>query len=366
LQVAQQRLALAQSVTKSGIWDWEIPSGTLFWTPEMYRLFGLDGTTTTVGLETWRTAVHPDDIADVENRTRRAIGRRQPMFSEFRIVLPDRSVRWIRAHGNALYDADGSPRRMFGLCLDVTDLNHLSASAADANAANPAKNMYLAMMSHELRTPLNSILGFTSVLLDGVAGEINEEQARQLAIVKRSGQQLLELVAEILDFAKAEAGKLTLELVAVPLKRLLLEQHEALRPIAEARGIALDPPECDDDLVVRADAQRLSQVVRNLLANSAKFTDHGRISVKARLNDAFVRVEVEDTGIGIAADEIGGLFTPFRRSDDPRSASRGGTGLGLSISRSMVVAMGGEITVESVPGLGSTFSITLPAYAGLP
>ncbi len=359
----EQRLSLAQSISRSGIWDWDIPTGELAWTPEMIRLLGLDPASTTPSFDTWRSRLHPQDIEVAEERINTAVHERTPLFNEYRVVWPDGQVRWLRAYGNTLYDDAGAPQRMLGLCVDVTDIKHLSQQAADAQAASLAKSTFLATMSHELRTPLNSIIGFATLLLERVPGEINDEQARQLAIVRRSGQQLLGLISEILDIARVESGRMTLELAPVRLRPLLCEQYEAARPLTAERGVVLHAPECDDALHVRADARRLSQVVCNLLGNAAKFTDEGSIRVTARAHDASVFIDVEDSGIGIAPEELQRIFIPFRRSDDPRSAARIGTGLGLSISRSLMLAMGGELTVDSQLGRGSTFRVTLPAVA---
>lgn len=358
-QQSQQRLALAQSASKSGIWDWDIPGGNLVWTPELFALFGLDPQHSVASFDLWRSVLHPADLECAEARVNEAVSTRRQLFNEYRIVVGGK-VRWIRAYGHTLYDEAGAPQRMLGLCVDVTEMKEMSQQAADAVAANVAKSTFLATMSHELRTPLNSIIGFTSLLLDGLSGELNEEQARQMTIVRRSGQQLLDLISEVLDIAKVESGKLTMELVPVQLRSLLLAEQEVLRPIAEERGLTLESPECEEGILVRADFKRLSQVIRNLLSNAAKYTDVGQIRARASKQGSSVRIEIQDSGIGIAENEITRIFAPFRRSADPRSAARVGTGLGLSISRSLVLAMGGDIGVHSVPGEGSTFTVTLP------
>lgn len=363
LHDAQRRLSLAQSLSRSGIWDWDIPDGKVFWTPEMYRLLGLDPETSEASFDTWRAVLEPADLAAAEERINSSVASRMPLFNEYRVRWPDGQTRWLRAYGDTIHDDAGVPRRMLGLCIDVTDLKHLSQQAADANAASLAKSAFLATMSHELRTPLNSIIGFTTLILDGLVGELNPEQVKQLTIVKRSGEQLLELISDILDIAKVESGGLALRQAAVPLRALLHEQCEALQPVAAGRGIALELTECAEQLTVNADSRRLSQVIRNLLANAVKFTDEGSVRIRVTKLESTVRIDVEDSGIGIAPEELQRIFTPFRRSDDPRSASRTGTGLGLSISRSLVLAMGGDLAVESRPGQGSVFSVTLATGA---
>ena len=365
---AQQRLSLAQSISKSGLWDWDIQRGDLFWTPELFKLFGLEPRMGAPTFDSWRQVLHPDDMASAEERLHEAVQGLRPLHFEYRITrADDGQVRWILVHGDTLADAAGQPSRMLGLCLDITERKQLSDAVAQASAASTAKSMFLATMSHELRTPLNAIIGFTTLVLERVTGEINAEQEHQLTIVKRSAHQLLDLITDILDVARVEAGKLKLDMSAVSVQAVLEEQVEAMRPAAEARGLALSVAACPPDLFVRADRARLGQVVRNLLSNAVKFTDAGGITASATLgDDGHARIDVTDTGIGISPAELVMLFTPFRRSDDPRSASRGGTGLGLSISRSLVVAMGGSLTAESTHGSGSTFSIVLPRAPGEP
>jgi signal transduction histidine kinase len=229
-----------------------------------------------------------------------------------------------------------------------------------AEASNRVKDVFLATMSHELRTPLNSIIGFSKVLLTGLAGDLNSEQHMQLGIINKSGQQLLALISDVLDISKIEAGRLALHLAPLPLEKLLHEQLEAFRLQAHERGLCLRIAGAEVPLRVLADDQRVRQVVGNLLSNALKFTDHGEVGIAVEVTDGKAKVTVYDTGIGIAADEQARLFQPFRRIAPKNGGSRDGTGLGLAISRRLVEAMGGEIGVTSEPGAGSRFWFTLP------
>jgi signal transduction histidine kinase len=249
---------------------------------------------------------------------------------------------------------------MIGICVDVTEAKTLVEVAASADSASQAKSTFLAMMSHELRTPLNSIIGFSSLILDGLAGDITPEQRKQLTIVRRSGEQLLELVAEILDIANIEAGRLAIELAPVQLQSLIEEQCELMKLQADERKLDLKPAVCDAAIVVRADSRRLRQVIRNLVANAIKFTDRGHVQVRVAIDDGVARVVVEDTGIGIPSAEHNKVFTPFRRVRDLNGSERAGTGLGLAITRRLVEAMGGAIGFASESGRGSAFWFTVP------
>ena len=229
-----------------------------------------------------------------------------------------------------------------------------------AESSNRIKDIFLATMSHELRTPLNSIIGFSDILLSGIAGELNAEQRTQLGIIHKSGQQLLALISDVLDISKIEAGQLRLTPAAVPLHEVLREQQHVFELQARERGLGMRFDYPETPVLVRADAQRLRQVIGNLLSNALKFTDRGEVGLRVEARDGKVRVTVEDTGIGIGAEEVAQLFQPFRRVAPKLGHNRDGTGLGLAISRRLVEAMGGEIGVDSTPGRGSRFWFTLP------
>jgi signal transduction histidine kinase len=234
----------------------------------------------------------------------------------------------------------------------------------EAEGANRAKSAFLATTSHELRTPLNAIIGFSSLLAEDPA--LDDDQRRQLGIIRQSGLQLLELIKEILDIATIESGYLALRLQSIDLDAVLLEQCDFMQSQAQEAGLELRLAECGDVPSVRADPLRLRQVVRNLLANAIKFTDDGSVTVRCTEAGPVIRVEIADTGIGIAPEEVELLFQPFQRREERGGRHRPGTGLGLAICRRLVDAMGGEIGVDSEPGQGSRFWFTLPIAVGEP
>jgi PAS domain S-box-containing protein len=229
-----------------------------------------------------------------------------------------------------------------------------------AETSNRVKDIFLATMSHELRTPLNSIIGFSEVLLSGIAGAINDEQRTQLGIINRSGQQLLGLISDVLDISKIESGKLTLRPVPLPLTDLLREQQRVFELQAAERGLEVRFEYPEEPIHVVADAHRVRQVIGNLLANALKFTDRGGVGLIAEVEGHRVRITVYDSGIGIAAEDQIRLFRAFQRISPITGGTREGTGLGLAISRRLVEAMGGDIGVTSEPGIGSRFWFTLP------
>ncbi|MGC4064025.1 MAG: ATP-binding protein [Polyangiaceae bacterium] len=215
-------------------------------------------------------------------------------------------------------------------------------------------------MSHELRTPLNSIIGFTGILLQGLAGGLNAEQKKQLGMVQSSAQHLLALITDVLDISKIEAEKLTLSSEDFDLLPSLVSVIDSVRPSASRKGLDLDVQLPSGPLVVRGDRRRVEQVLLNLLSNAIKFTERGEVRVLARRDGERLTVTVGDTGIGIAATDLPNLFQPFHQVDTGLSRRHEGTGLGLSICKRLLELMKGSIAVASEPGVGSAFTFTLP------
>jgi two-component system, sensor histidine kinase and response regulator len=229
-----------------------------------------------------------------------------------------------------------------------------------AETADRIKSAFLANMSHELRTPLNSIIGFTGILLQGLVGPLNEEQKKQLGIVRDSSTHLLELINDVLDISKIEAGQLEVEAEPFDLRASLEKTARVLRPLADKRGLALELQIAAEVGTLTSDRRRVEQVLMNLVSNAIKFTEQGSVTVACSGNEAEVEIQVRDTGIGIRAEDLGVLFQPFRQVDAGTARKYEGTGLGLSISKRMVELLGGRIQVESVWGEGSTFTVSLP------
>jgi signal transduction histidine kinase len=236
----------------------------------------------------------------------------------------------------------------------------------EAHAANRAKGEFLAVMSHELRTPLNAIGGYAQLLEMGVHGPITEEQRQDLERIRRSQQHLLGVISGILDFTRVEAGEVHYDVRDVPVHEVVAAAGAMIEPQARARSITYDCPPIDPPLFVRADRERLQQILINLLSNALKFTDGGgRISVDCVARDQWVAITVRDTGRGIPADKLGVIFEPFVQLDQSLTRRTDGTGLGLAISRDLARGMGGELGVESAVGRGSAFTVVLPR-AGAP
>jgi signal transduction histidine kinase len=236
----------------------------------------------------------------------------------------------------------------------------LAALNEELLRATEAKSQFLANMSHELRTPLNSIIGYAGVLAQGLAGEINDEQRTQLAMVRRSGERLLALINDILDLSRIEAGGSEATPAAFKLSDVVNAAAETIRPLVDAAGLAFVLDDACEDVSLCTDEQKIHQVLVNLLGNAVKFTDAGSIALRVRVPDPdTVRFEVEDTGVGIAPDDLAAVFGEFVQVAHDGGKPEG-TGLGLAISRRITLLLGGTLTATSDPGEGSVFVLTLP------
>ena len=268
---------------------------------------------------------------------------------------------------------------------DVTDRKHIEERVHDlerertqADVANRAKSDFLAMMSHELRTPLNAIVGYAELLDLGVEGPLNARQQHHIQRLRQSSKHLLGLVNDVLDLSRLEAGRLSVERRVADASGVLNQAMEVIRPVASMRGVDVSVECTDQTIAFAGDEIRVRQILINLLQNSVKFTAEGGAIVvtcgtaapvpEARLprEQAFVFIEVSDTGIGIPADRLSAVFDPFFRVDSGHSRRTEGSGLGLSISRRLARLMGGDITLESELGHGSKFTLWLPVVGDAP
>jgi signal transduction histidine kinase len=309
------------------------------------------------------------------------VGRESPVTLQRTPGAP-LEVRYLDMVFQAMREADGSLSGVVVHGSDITaqvlarrEVEHLlgeseharaeaEAARRDAEAANRAKSEFLAIMSHELRTPLNAIGGYAELIELGIRGPITAEQRGDLERIQQSQRHLLGLINGVLNYARVEAGAVSYAVEPVPLDDVLAACEALVAPQMRARQITFTRTSSERGLHALADAEKVQQILLNLLSNAIKFTERGgRIALRADWSgddQKMILVAVSDTGIGIAADQLGPLFEPFVQLDATLTRTRDGTGLGLAISRDLARGMGGDLTVASVVGQGSTFTLTLP------
>ncbi len=242
----------------------------------------------------------------------------------------------------------------------------LDAQRRQVEEANRLKSEFLSNMSHELRTPLNSVNALSRVLILQAGEKLTEEEVGFLEIIERNGKHLLSLINDILDLSKIEAGRMDISLSRFSVKTVLENIMESIQPIADAKEIALERDFVGELPRIESDESRVFQILQNIIANGVKFTDRGSVRVTATALGGNVVVRVKDTGIGISSADIGNIFEEFRQVDSASTRKFEGTGLGLAIAYKAALMLGGDITVESAKGIGTTFTVTLPVEYGGP
>jgi signal transduction histidine kinase/AmiR/NasT family two-component response regulator len=363
LRTERERLDLALTYGNMGIYEWHMVDDRLWWSAELYSVFGVTPETFIPTLDTFSALLHPDDREVFWQNVAESIAQRQPFLNEFRIVPPDGKVRWIADRGQTEYDAEGRGLRHFGVAFDVTEGKVAEAKLIEAKVAaeiaNNAKSDFLSSMSHELRTPLHAILGFAQ-LIDLASPPPTPAQKRSIDQVLKAGWHLLGLINEVLDLALIESGKLSLSMEPVALAEVLRDCEAMVEPEAQKHGISVAFAPFEAGCSVDADPTRVKQVIINLLSNAIKYNKPGgAVCVTcAPSPPGSMRISVRDTGEGLTPGQLAQLFQPFNRLGQ-KVPGEEGTGIGLVVCKRLVDAMNGRIGVDSTVGQGSVFWVEL-------
>ena len=333
------------------------PDGYItYFNPYWYEYTGLSERQT-VG-RGWVSAIHPDDRDRAVGAWEEAVREGKDYEVELRLRGKDDSYCWFLARGRAGHDESGKIDAWLGIAVDIEERKK---AEEEAWAASQAKSEFLASMSHELRTPLNAIGGYAELLAMGIRGSLNADQAQDVARIRRSQQHLLTLIQDVLNFAKVDAGQIEYHITAVPVNEALRDTETMIAPQILTKGLHYKFNGGEETAAVLADPEKFQQIVLNLLSNAVKFTDTGgTITLSTGPSGNCIAIRVSDTGPGIPAEKIDKIFDPFVQAERRLNQPVQGVGLGLAISQDLAEAMGGQVTVESVVGVGSTFTLSLP------
>lgn len=381
LRDSEDRWQLALSGSNDGIWDWNIKTNEVFFSPRWKEMLGYAEDEIVNHFDTWSKLVHPDDLGMVTLALQDHLAGKTEFYrTECRMQCKDECYKWILSRGQALWDEAGNPTRMVGSHTDITPTKQMEAAlrqqAENLAQVNRLKDEFLAVVSHELRTPLNAILGWSNLLQNRKIDK--DTTVRALETIERSAKLQKQLVEDLLDVSRIIQGKIDLRVSPVNLIPIIESAVATVRIAAEAKAIQLKL-RLDPVGLVNGDANRLQQVFWNLLANAIKFTPaSGLVEVQLSMvsgnmvdgkgnvgesspPSTYAQVQVIDTGIGIKAEFLPYVFDRFRQENSSITRIYGGLGLGLALVRHLVELHGGTVNVDSPgEGKGTTFTVKIP------
>jgi two-component system, sensor histidine kinase len=362
-RLALERLSLAQRFAQAGTWEWDRSADQALWSKEYYALHGHDPATVPASYQTWLRSVHPADRVDAERAFQDWLARGEPDFAlEYRIVHPNKGLRWVADRGHILYDAAGQPRRVIGLVFDITERKRIEAEALQAQAAaeqaNQAKSKFLAAVSHDLRQPVQALVFLNRLLAARLTGHPAEEMVNRHQAALDALTSLLDSLA---DISKLDAGMITPEIQEVSVMLLLERLHATYAPRFAAQRLKLKVVGCA--VWVRSDPSLLARILGNLVDNALKYTEAGGVVIGCRRRSDRLHIRVIDTGLGIPPERLNDIFEEFTQLANPERDRTKGLGLGLSIVQRLAQLLGHDVQVHSVPGRGSSFTVVVPLGA---
>lgn len=366
VQSQKSLLAEAQSIGQMGHWTWFMDSHHIEWSDEIYRIFGVDQASFNPSIETLTRYLNRRDVGRTMQAFQRAMIEKRDYEMEFAIKRPSGEERFIKCQGRCKKDSEGEVVSLFGIMQDVTDqIEHeheLRSAKESVERAYSAKSQFLANMSHELRTPLNAIIGFSEMMQRQLLGPIGTEKYLDyIKGIRESGEHLLDLISDILDMSKMEAGKYELVREDVNVNKLIKLCVHMMEGRALDGSLKLTTQLPKDDVSAQLDRRAIMQVLLNLLSNAVKFTkQNGHIEVSCRQEGGQLILAVSDDGIGIPVMKLNTITNPFEQVSNQYTRDHDGSGLGLAITKELVELHGGKMAIESVVDSGTTVTLSIP------
>lgn len=372
LRKSEERLALALEASKLGIWEWDLISNELFWSPQLKAIFGVKASRDITYAEYLGT-LHPDDRAKMQQTIKTALKTGESYQVEHRVVWPDGSLHWVLGQGKAFL-TNGKPVRMIGTSLNIDErkkaieleaiTKHLIAEHKLLMNLNAAKDEFISIASHQLRTPATAVKQYLGMLLEGYAGKLSltDEQMRMITTANESNERQIRIVADLLRVAQIDAGKISLSKEHVDLITLIRQVINDLSKSLEPKKQTIKLEHSPHIFFALVDKSHVRMVIENILDNAIKYSPaKTTIKVSLRRGSKYILIKVSDQGVGIAKPDQKKLFKKFSRIDNPLSMVAGGSGLGLYWAKKIVTLHGGKITVTSKANVGTTFTIKLPS-----
>jgi PAS domain S-box-containing protein len=358
---SEDRLRLAMEIADVHVWELDFRSRELISIGAAANFYTETPSYQQLTQDIWAT-IDERDLPRVRAAWERHEKEGVPYRPEYRVRRADDKEVWVEGAVRYFQDEAGRPLRMIGALQNITERKAseraLVQAKEEAESATRAKSAFLATISHEIRTPLNGVLGMTQAM---AMGEVSEQQRERLEVIRKCGESLLAILNDVLDLSKIEAGKLELEQAEFDISEVARAAHGTFAATAEAKGLAFELKVGRNARgVYRGDSVRVRQILYNLVSNALKFTEKGGVKVVVSRRGKTLSISVADTGIGVAADKLAGLFQKFEQADASTTRRYGGTGLGLAICRDLAELMGGQVRAESRPGEGTTFTVDLP------
>jgi PAS domain S-box-containing protein len=362
LKNKEQILLYSQEIAQVGSWLFDISTGKLSWSKELYKIFEVEDDVNEKDLfAQYLSRIHPEDTKELQNHVEHTIQHSTPYKFFHRIICPSGITKYIYCVGRPILSKNGEVIKLQGISQDITEQKSVEMEIYDskrsAEEASRAKSSFLAMMSHEIRTPMNSILGMSQLLLQS---NLDNEQKEMLSTIKTSSDNLLKIINDILDFSKIESGSIQLEEDVINIKSSIEDIISLFKPQCIEKKISIEYLNSSFDLPnILADETRLKQVLINIIGNSVKFTNNGKITISTKVlsrndNNIDLQFRIKDTGIGMAEKDLDKLFKPFSQISN-HSNKNTGTGLGLVITKKIIEMYSGEIGVSSVLHEGTEF-----------